>query len=549
MAAADNTPNRMNSSSKLNTRVTAAAFVLSVVIFLAYAYRFFNYVEDDAFIPMRYALNFWHGFGWVMNSGERVEGCTSPLQLALVTALIHFAGPDTLLYCLKILGLVFGIAILRQSQILANLVFPSASWPARLVPLLIALRPDFAASMINGLETGLAAFLVTGGVIAFIQAAGREGESDHRLSALWFLGAALTRPELSLLFPLLLAGSYLTRRPRDTSWSAFLLYAGPLALFLVARFTYYGSLLPNTYWAKHLPLHQSVPLGLTYLANFALPCNPWMAAILYSLGAIRILRIAGIRRWVLLTPLLIHTLFLLRSGGDWMSDVRFFILLLPLCAIVWTAAVLQVVEICFWLADNSPRLRLAPLGVLILLLMISANLFRQDTQLRAALLAAQPGIGSFEDTLQPHKPLEEWKIGNASGRLAIGRWISAHARPGQTVLTSEMGLSTIVNPEIRFLDMRGLTDFQIARMAGTQRDLSGTQGEREWMDQSKPLGQYLRRRRPEWVALLWDVYRSDTKGATDENTLYAPSGTFIIHCDGRNLTVATWKRRDVASVP
>ena len=549
MAAADNTSYRMNSSSKFNTRITAAAFVLSAVIFLGYAYRFFNYVEDDAFIPMRYALNFWHGFGWVMNSGERVEGCTSPLQLTLVTVLIHFTSPDTLLYCLKVLGLVLGIAILRQSQILVIAVFPSAPWPASLVPLLISLRPDFAASMINGLETGLATWLVTGGVIAFIRAADREGENDQCLSALWFLGAALTRPELSLLFPLLLIVSYLSKRSKPPSWSAFLFYAGPLALFLLARYTYYGALLPNTYWAKHLPLHQSVPLGLTYLANFALPGNLWMAALLYSIGIVRILRIDGTKKWVLLTPLLVHTLFLLRSGGDWMSDGRFFILLLPLCAIVWAAAVLQVIEICFWLADNSPRMRFAPLGILISLLAIAANLYRQDTQLRVALLVAQPGIGSLAGALRPHPPLEEWKIGNANGRLAIGRWISAHARPGQTVLTSEMGLSTIINPQIRFLDMRGLTDFKIARMGGMQRDLSGTQGEREWMDQSKPLGQYLSCRHPEWVALLWDVYRSDKSGITAENTLYAPSGTFVIHCDGRNLTVATWKRRDVASVP
>ena len=63
MATADNNPNRMKSRSKLNTRIAAAAFVLSAVIFLGYAYCFFNSVEDDTFIPMRYALNFWHGFG------------------------------------------------------------------------------------------------------------------------------------------------------------------------------------------------------------------------------------------------------------------------------------------------------------------------------------------------------------------------------------------------------------------------------------------------------------------------------------------------------
>jgi len=202
---------------KVGNRMAAAGFAVSALCFFGFAFRFFNYAEDDAFIPMRYAMNFWHGNGWVMNPGERVEGCTSPLQLALVTLVIRCAAPDTALLLSKVFGLALGLAVLWQAQRLTRALFPAAPWLCALVPLLIAIRPDFAASMINGLETGLATLLVTGGMAAFVRASREDSAVWQRRAAFWFLGAALARPELSLTFPLLLANRwYVTRAARQS---------------------------------------------------------------------------------------------------------------------------------------------------------------------------------------------------------------------------------------------------------------------------------------------------------------------------------------------
>ena len=108
-----------------------------------------------------------------------------------------------------------------------------------------------------------------------------------------------------------------------------------------------------------------------------------------------------------------------------------------------------------------------------------------------------------------------------------------------------MGLATVTNPEVRFLDIRGLTDSTIAHITYCPREINGVQGERLWMVKAQPLGRYLRSRRPEWVALIWDVYRSDLDGAKESNDLYVSAGIFPIYCDGRRLTVATWRRRDI----
>ena len=532
----------MNSNLRNSPQLATAGFLLSGVIFFSFAFRFFNFAEDDAFIPMRYAMNFWQGFGWVMNPGEHVEGCTSPLQLALVTLLLRLASPDTALYILKFLGIFVGFAVLRQAQNISKALFPAAPWLVAVTPLLIALRPDFAVSMINGLETGLATLLVTGGIAAFLSAGQREG-ADQRQAALWFLGAALARPELTLIFPLLLIAS--GKRAMLSLRAALLLYVAPLVVLLLCRFAFYGSLVPNTYWAKHLALHDALPRGLNYLLDFALPTSAYLAAAFYLLGTLRLLS-HGIRTAaVIFIPLAFHALFLLRSGGDWMADGRFFVVMLPLCVSVWSAAILQVIEFGTRIVNELPRLRPALYTSAFALAIITLYLLAEDTHERAYHLSMQPGIKNFAQTIRPHVPLEEWKIGNADGRLAMGRWIAAHARPGQMVLTSEMGLDTIINPQIRFLDMRGLTNREIARMPGVTHDISGAQGERDWMDQSKPLGRYLHECRPEWVALLWTVYSPDSSGVTAINDLYVPAGTFTIYCDGRDLLVATWRRRDI----
>ncbi len=516
--------------------------LVSGLLFLGYSLQFFSYAEDDAFIPMRYALNFWRGVGWVMNPGERVEGCTSPLHLAFVTLLIRFLTPDQTLWFSKIFGLLIGLAVLWQAGRLGRLLFPQTPWLGSIASLVIALRPEFALAMTNGLETGLATLLLTAGMTAFIQACRQGSEGNFSHASLLFVGAALARPELTLTFPLLLAGAWVSGLRSRKSITSLTLYLAPLLFFFGLRLAYYGSFVPNTYWAKQMPMAQSVPLGLAYLGRFAVPGGLFVGLALYGLGLFAALRHGGQARLALPLALGLHVLFLLRSGGDWMIDGRFFMVILPLCAVVWLGAVQTLFDLAAWAAPRRKSLAYAVVSALAGFTLLAQG---KDSLRRADGLARQPGMTDVFSTLGTHAPLEEWKVGNHDGRLAVGHWITDHARPGQLVLISEMGLATVINPNVRFLDMRGLTDRKIARMNGYPRDLSGVQGEREWMDASRPLGRYIRERRPEWVALLWDVYQCDQQGVNAANDLYIPSGVFPIHCDGRTLTVATWRRRDV----
>ena len=428
--------------------------------------------------------------------------------------------------------------MLWQARRLGRILLPGAPRLADGVPLLVALWPEFALSMTNGLETGMAALLLTAGLADFL-ACHREARAAWNRTALLFLGAGLARPELTPLFPLLLLGSALCGLRSRQAWTALGGYLAAVVLLLWLRWTYYGAFVPNTYWAKHLPAAQALPLGAAYLRHYALPGGPALGSALYGLGLWSVVRHGGRARLALPTALGVHLLFLLRSGGDWMMDGRFFVVVLPVCAAVWLGSVQTLCD----LAARTGQ-RYALLVVVALAGFASLQLSR-DAGARAAAAGTRPGVTDLPTALSPHAPLEEWKPGNHAGRLAIARWVASHAGAGQCVLTSEMGLVTVVNPDVRFLDIRGLTDRRIARFSGCRRDLSGVQAEREWMDTAKPLGAYVRERRPEWVALVWDVSRRDAVGTAAENDLYVPAGTFPIRCDGRALTVATWRRRDV----
>ena len=518
--------------------------VVAVALFVGTVCRLFNNVEDDAFIPMRYGLNFWRGAGWVMNPGEHVEGCTSPLHLVLVTSLLRFCSPGQTLWAQKILGIGIGAAVLVLTWRIGRHLLPRR-WVAGVIPLLIASRPEFALSMTNGLETGLATLLVTEGVAALLTA-GRGEDVDLRPSAWLFLGAALARPELALTFPLLFLLLMPRGGPRREGWVALACYCLPLLLGLGLRWLYYGALVPNTYWAKHLPPDIAFAMGLHYLEYFDLFGIPWLSLFFYGIGCLVLVRRQGPERIVLPVVIGLHLLFLLRSGGDWMVDGRFYVIMLPLCAVLWGVAL----DFLWRLAVRAPagagagHRVAAPLLAGILAAGLAAELGGVSEH-SAARLASLAGMHSLTASLRTHAPLEEWRCGNHEGRLAVGRWVAAHARPGQTVLSSEMGLATVTNPTVRFLDIRGLTDSKIARMSDCPREINGIQGERLWMADTQPLGRYLHGRRPEWVALVWNVYRGDLNGAGNSSDLYVPAGLFPIYCDGRWLTVATWRRRDI----
>ena len=206
-----------------------------------------SWLCDDAFISFRYAANLVHGLGLVYNAGERVEGYSNflwtvwtalgmklgvePERWAPVWGIACYAGSLAVLAWLAV----------RRARARGGAAVPIAA-------LLGAIHPDWQAFATSGLETSAFTFLaVLGMALATTRRSARATAAAGFVLGL----AALTRPDGVLLAAI--AGAFVAsaRPPRLRSAA---LFAGAFAVAFVPyafwKLSYYGDLLPNTYYAK-----------------------------------------------------------------------------------------------------------------------------------------------------------------------------------------------------------------------------------------------------------------------------------------------------------
>jgi hypothetical protein len=246
--------------------LTIGIVLLSVAFFLLEGWEK-QPQADDAYISYRYARNLVEGNGLVYNVGERVEGYTNLLWTLLVALGIALGGraPDVA----HLLGLASGTATLLATYAYASAgVDPSKRWIAALAPLLLLAWIGFPGWALSGLETPL--FAATVAVSLAAEARKRIG-----VATIAAMGATLTRPEGPLLAAVVLGLAVLGGRPQERrralAWG--LVYAAFLAILTAFRIFYYGSPVPNTYFAKVGETGWLVGLGDLgkFLSSSALP--------------------------------------------------------------------------------------------------------------------------------------------------------------------------------------------------------------------------------------------------------------------------------------
>jgi hypothetical protein len=418
-------------TARHRTTILAVAGVTGVYLLTAWAAG--AGVVDDTYIFLRYARNIWEGAGPVFNDGERVEGYTSPLWLAVLTGLFRLPvdPPAAAVAASASAGYALVLVLLLRRE------GSGQPW-SPLGALFLASNPSFVYWAWSGMDTALFTLFVVLTLLVLERdlAADRHPLRTGILLAL----AAATRLEALWLVPL--AGAILLPR-RGSSVSAAARAAAlclPLIVVLLPhvlwRHAYYDAWLPNTFAAKvGIPRGVLLLKGLTYIAKAALAYAPLLLALGFAVQRAR----AALPR-TLITPITWASWLVLYAaivGGDHFALFRF---LVPALATV-SVMVGRLAPVLIEQRRNARQTGVMALAIL------GVNAF---------VLAGPPGAAGRSEVAQ------------ATAWANTGRWCAEHLPAGSIASMVVGAIPYYCDRET--IDLLGLVDAHIARYGRIRAD-------------------------------------------------------------------------------
>lgn len=457
-----------------------------LLVLLGYAVNVGSYwqqINDDAFITFRYSHNLVLGRGPYYNPGEHVEGYTNFSLMLVIAAVIAALGPDGALPAAKGIGVASGAAALVAAWWLGR------AWLQRVTGMHAVASPlawlgvgiaagssGFALNSTTGLETTLFSAAVLVG-LACTQAA--QDASRWRGAGVAFALAALTRPEGVAVFGVTFTARLLTgewRQPggrRSLLMDALIVGAVVAAHGVFRYFAYDGELVPNTYYAKAEGLQNDT--AAAYVGRFLireLGIGLWALAPLPLLlgggrgpegGAAR--KIAspstsaaeaatsataaaksppGLRASVLATVAVVafSLAAVFKTGADWMLGHRVLVPYLPL----WGALIVTGTAVTARLLGRTARGAALVGAFVVLASSVGWQEARWSPEMRAHVATRARGY--------------------ARGHTALADYLRATTPAGATVALMDIGIVGYRCPDLRILDISGLTDRYIAKSPG-----------------------------------------------------------------------------------
>ena len=407
--------------------------------------------SDDAYITFRYLVNVGQGHGLVFNVGERVEGFSHPLYLALLSPALAVASDGAALESwAKLVGV---LATLGTASMILDLLRRSAGSLAGIAAgmLLLLGAPGVHVYASAGLETPLLACLLAAVVWMEVRGSGWSAP---------LIGLApLIRPE-GILYPvmwLLVRAVRSPSRGRRLVLPA-LLALSPICAYEVFRVLYYGDWLPNTFYAKPPGLFGG-PRGWADLLPLALGAP--LIAFGHRVARARSPEIA--RGWSLALAFVIAgSAFVLYARRDWMLFGRLVVPVWPLAAWLMAHGVTSLVRsAASWRRIAAPTLVVAVLV---------------GFGLDARRAGREPGVV---------------EVMRGRAQLAGGEWLAGQIATGETVATARLGGFGYRLLHHTVWDIAGLTDREVARHIYRT-------GKLDWA--RHPVAA----RRPDWQAVVVD---------------------------------------------
>jgi arabinofuranosyltransferase len=412
---------------RLSARISLLVALVAAVILGAWAYG--PHPLDDAFITYRYARHFAMGEGLVFNTGECVQGFTSPL-FTLSLGLIGSLGapiPAAGLAIAAVAGLATLALIIFGGRLAGDEV---GGWFAAL---LVSLQLLWVALFVGGMETTL----FSGVVLATLLVVAAE---RWRWVGVLVGVSCLIRPEGALLGVAALV-TVLWR----AGWRAAVrevVIATVLAVpWMVFAWLHFGSPVPQSAAAKRFAHRDLAWSQVLFHHRLFWSYQPfallWMA--LAAVGAMALIRQRA--AWVAVPLWMgLHLAALVAGRAPVMNFAWYMVPLLPL---LFLLGVLGLCVCARWLAH---RLRVRPFPIW--------------ASVGAVLLAAQ-GVHLWQmRALFGSQVLSrEQAYETAAGALR------ERMRPGDSILVGEVGAISWFLPEARVIDSAGLVSPEVVRLA------------------------------------------------------------------------------------
>ena len=226
------------SLKKIITKYWALILAVSVYSYLAYRLKI---IQDDAYISYRYIANFLNGDGLVYNIGEHIEGFTN-FGWVIYLTLFGTLGIDYILVS-EITGYLFGAGIVIMTFLLAELVFEKSRLLPALATILVAANMSLAHWSPAGLETAAFAFFAMLSLYLYVK------------RSWWLIFSLLLivwiRPDGVVIAGMLIIieAAFTKRFPKYTVTSNGIAFVFSIP-YLVFKYFYYGSIIPNPFYAK-----------------------------------------------------------------------------------------------------------------------------------------------------------------------------------------------------------------------------------------------------------------------------------------------------------
>ena len=289
--------------------------IITVLAGISWAWSLL-WASDDAYITFRYAENLVKGHGLVYNPGERVEGYTDFLWAIIAAVVILFKGDpgqaSIIINLASLVGIIFLVERLGRRLQAAPILLGIAA-------ILVAANYTMASFGTACIETMFAAMLV---LLAL-----ERVDAGHPLAGgIAGIAATLTHPDHGIFYAALAAALFLEKSRRKELILYLIPFFTLFVPYFIWRWSYYGDLMPNTYYAKSAD-KTYFEQGIKYLLITIVGGGLWLTLPLGAVGAFHARRSLIGRFALIILP--VYLTYVAKVGGDFMLG-RFFVPAIPI---------------------------------------------------------------------------------------------------------------------------------------------------------------------------------------------------------------------------